>query len=167
MMTLSWNIGLWKKFGGWGCHGNRNSYLVILQPTRMSWQFIFNNNFCNDLVLLAHLTQRVMWDIAITWGLLSVTFYICIFFSETTGPIGTKLSRNVHWMVLYKVYDFLLIRSTQKKQEAQRCLKGCIHINEYISEKNNSGSVKSTFIHPKQMVSIWYLELHLIYIFCV
>ena len=125
MMTLSWNIGLWKKFGGWGCHGNRKSYLVILQPTRMSWQFIFNNNF----------------RVCCTASLSSVSFYIFIFFSETSGPIGT--SRNVHWMVPYKVYDFLLIRSTQKKQEAQRCLKGCIHINEYISEKNNSGSVKS------------------------
>jgi hypothetical protein len=26
--------------------------------------------------------------------------------SETTGPIGTKLSRNVPWMVLYKVSVF-------------------------------------------------------------
>jgi hypothetical protein len=28
------------------------------------------------------------------------------FFSETAGPIGTKLSRNVPWMVLYKVTVF-------------------------------------------------------------
>jgi hypothetical protein len=28
-------------------------------------------------------------------------------FSETTGPIGTKLSRNVPWMVLYKVTVFV------------------------------------------------------------
>jgi hypothetical protein len=26
--------------------------------------------------------------------------------AETTGPIGTKLSRNVPWMVLYKVTVF-------------------------------------------------------------
>jgi hypothetical protein len=26
--------------------------------------------------------------------------------SETTGPTGTKLSRNVPWMVLYKVTVF-------------------------------------------------------------
>ena len=32
------------------------------------------------------------------------TFHISSFFSETTGPIGTKLSRNVPWMVLYKVF---------------------------------------------------------------
>jgi hypothetical protein len=31
---------------------------------------------------------------------------ISSFFSETTGPIGTKLSRNVPWMVLYKVTIF-------------------------------------------------------------
>jgi hypothetical protein len=30
-------------------------------------------------------------------------FHISIVFSETTGPIGTKLSWNVPWMVLYKV----------------------------------------------------------------
>jgi hypothetical protein len=28
------------------------------------------------------------------------------FFPETTGPIGTKPSRNVPWMVLYKVTVF-------------------------------------------------------------
>ena len=39
-------------------------------------------------------------------------------FLETTGPIGTKLGRNVHWKVL-----FLLIKNTQKKEEAQRCQK--------------------------------------------
>jgi hypothetical protein len=32
--------------------------------------------------------------------------HISSFFSETTGPIGTKLSRNVPWMVLYKVSVF-------------------------------------------------------------
>jgi hypothetical protein len=31
---------------------------------------------------------------------------ISSFFSETTGPIGTKLSRNVPWMVLYKITVF-------------------------------------------------------------
>jgi hypothetical protein len=34
------------------------------------------------------------------------SFHISSFFSETTGPIGTKLSRNVPWMVLYKVTVF-------------------------------------------------------------
>ena len=33
-------------------------------------------------------------------------FTFSSFFSETTGPIGTKLSRNVPWMVLYKVTVF-------------------------------------------------------------
>jgi hypothetical protein len=40
-----------------------------------------------------------------------------IFFSETTGPIGTKICRNVHWMVPFKVCFYLLIRGTQKKRE--------------------------------------------------
>ena len=29
------------------------------------------------------------------------------FFSETTNMIKAKLYMNVHWMVLYKLYDFL------------------------------------------------------------
>ena len=33
-------------------------------------------------------------------------FHISSFFSESTGPIGTKLSRNVPWVVLYKVSVF-------------------------------------------------------------
>ena len=83
------------------------------------------------------LGQVGQWEdcilIAITWHQWwsSVNFYISMFFSETTGPIGSKLGRNVHWMVPYKVYVLLLIRSTQKKQEAQGCLKGCIHIYCY------------------------------------
>jgi hypothetical protein len=31
---------------------------------------------------------------------------VASFFSETTGPIGTKLCRNVPWMVLYKITVF-------------------------------------------------------------
>jgi hypothetical protein len=55
--------------------------------------------------------QRSRWTIAITWRPSSVVcklfiFQISSFFSETTGPIGTKLSRNVPWMVLYKVTVF-------------------------------------------------------------
>ena len=79
------------------------------------------------------LGQVGQWEdcilIAITWHQWwsSVNFYISMFFSETTGPIGSKLGRNVHWMVPYKVYSLLLIRSTQKKQEAQ----GCLHIYCY------------------------------------
>ena len=53
-----------------------------------------------------------MWGIAITWGLASlslyVNFYILISFSETTGPIGTKLGRYVHWKVPNKVYVFVV-----------------------------------------------------------
>ena len=45
-------------------------------------------------------TWRVMWGIVMTWHQLasvvfSINFYILIFISETTGPIGTKLDRNV------------------------------------------------------------------------
>ena len=33
-------------------------------------------------------------------------FHIFIFFSETTKQIWTKLGRNVHWMVIYKIFVF-------------------------------------------------------------
>ena len=40
-----------------------------------------------------------------------LAFVVCrplsSFFFETTGPIGTKLSRNVPWMVLYKILFFV------------------------------------------------------------
>jgi hypothetical protein len=38
------------------------------------------------------------------------------FFSETTEPIWTKLDRNVHYKVSYKVDVFLMIRSTIHKR---------------------------------------------------
>ena len=88
-------------------------------------------------LFLAHMTQGIMWHIAITWcpsTLSSVNFYILIFFSETTRPIKTKLGRNVQWMVPYKVYIVFVDRSTQqilKKQEAQMCQKGCVQILVY------------------------------------
>ena len=43
-----------------------------------------------------------------------INFYIVIFLSETTWQNGDKFGRNVF---------FMLIGSTQKKQEAQRCQK--------------------------------------------
>jgi hypothetical protein len=32
--------------------------------------------------------------------------WLRIFFSETAEQISTKLSRNVHWMVLYQIFVF-------------------------------------------------------------
>jgi hypothetical protein len=54
---------------------------------------------------LAHLTWRVIWAIAITWHPSSVV-NISIFSSETIGPFGTKLGRNIPWVDLYKVFIF-------------------------------------------------------------
>jgi len=63
----------------------------------------------------------------LAWPLLSfVNIYILIFFSETNGPIGTKLGSDVHC-----VWFLLLIWSTQKKQEVQSYQKGCVHIYGY------------------------------------
>ena len=81
----------------------------------------------NGKLFSAHLTERL--GIVITWrpfslsvivngGVVSLSFYILIFFSESILPIRTKISRNIHWMISFTVY--MLIKSTQKKQEFQR-----------------------------------------------
>jgi len=51
-------------------------------------------------------------------GLLSssVNFYMLIFLSETTLPIGTKVVRNVHWIVLCKVDIFFPLEICHKKR---------------------------------------------------
>jgi hypothetical protein len=43
----------------------------------------------------------------------NVPFHIFIFFSETTWTIETKLPRNDHWKVLYKVYVFYVDRKSK------------------------------------------------------
>jgi hypothetical protein len=46
--------------------------------------------------------QECYFDLSWLW----LTGILLSFFSETNGPIGTKLSRNVPWVVLYKVSVF-------------------------------------------------------------
>ncbi len=75
---------------------------------RMFWNFISSLPVKREgSLLLVHLDQRSRWTIAITWRPSSVNFHISSFFSETTWIIETKLPRNVHWKVLYKVSVFL------------------------------------------------------------
>ena len=45
-------------------------------------------------------------------------FYILIFSSETTWPIGARFGRNVHWMVLYSFFHHL--KSTKEKMTPKR-----------------------------------------------
>jgi hypothetical protein len=85
-------------------------------------------NLVNNL--LPPLTERVMWGIDITWcPSSSVSVYILIFFSKTSEPIVTKLGRNVLWLVCNQCYVFFVDQKYIK--EAQRCQKGCVHINGY------------------------------------
>ena len=57
-----------------------------------------------------------------------------IFFSETTGPIGTNLGRNIHWMVLWKVC--FIADSSQNFQETQRCQKGCCLVRLFYNQSS-------------------------------
>ena len=64
-------------------------------------------NVMSDNTLLAHLIQRVMRYITITWRLsMSVNFYILIFFSETTTPIGmVGMFNRLSPTYLYSPFD--------------------------------------------------------------
>jgi hypothetical protein len=59
---------------------------------------------CND---------HVYWEVKFCdhWH----TFVSKCFFSETTWTVETKLPRNDHWKVLYKVYVFYFDRNRNKK----------------------------------------------------
>ena len=65
--------------------------------------------FCSDIE-----TKLPKFKMAATAGL-SLThdpmgkMFQMHFFSQTTWTIETKLARNVHWMVLYKLYVFVPI----------------------------------------------------------
>lgn len=75
-----------------------------------------------------------MWGIVITWHLSSVNLYILIFFPETTRPIGNKLGRNVHWMILHQLDGgFFLIRNLPQKQETKYIFFSCVSIFQTIS----------------------------------
>ena len=75
---------------------------------------------------LLHLSPdtEVMWCIVITCRLSSslspwsLSVNILIFFSDTTGPIGTKLGRNVNWIVLWQVWPKI-----HKRNKMSKCVK--------------------------------------------
>ena len=63
---------------------------------------------------LAHLTQRVMCGIAITWrpSFVRWLFHILIYSSETTGPNGTRFGRKNLWSSIKKLTNADIISVT-------------------------------------------------------
>ena len=111
-------------------------YLVFLYYWTYSWRLAIISpseqdtlNVSSQTSLLAHLTPRVTWGIAITCRPLSsvaeatINFYILINFSKTIGPMGTKPGMNDHWMVPYKEFVFFVDQKYTKETRGPKVSK--------------------------------------------
>ena len=85
-----------------------NIRLTLLVLLFLNWDNPFQFTWTKGELLPSLGVRRLSYVVcslsSVVCRLSSVVF--SSFFSETTGPIGTKLSRNVPWMVLYKVSVF-------------------------------------------------------------
>ena len=84
------------------------------------------------------------------------------FFSETTWTIETKLPRNDHWKVLYKVYVFYVDRKSKVAATAIHRLtldpmEKCS--NAFFSETTN-------IIKAKLYMNVHWMVLYKLYVFC-
>ena len=81
---------------------------VLLPNMDSDYTFVISKLFFT-LQLLCHMIQMVVWCIDITWRPSSsvINFYILIYSSETTGLYGMKNGRNITWVVLNTVHNFL------------------------------------------------------------
>ena len=84
------------------------------------------------------------------------------FFSETTWTIETKLSRNDHWKVLYKIYVFYVDRKSKMASTAIHRLTldpmgKCS--NAFFSETTN-------MIKAKLYMNVHWMVLYKLYVFC-
>jgi len=101
--------------------------LIVLCPWWLCrWWFVLES------ILLAHLNQRFMLGIDITWRLSSsVNCYIVIFFSEQLGQFEPSLvGMFIGWSPT-KFMGFFVNQKYTKEAKAQRCQKGCVDILVY------------------------------------
>ena len=84
------------------------------------------------------------------------------FFSETTRTIETKLPRNDHWKVLYKVYVFYVDRKSKMAATAIHRLT----LNPMGKCSNAFFSETTNMIKAKLYMNVHWMVLYKLYVFC-
>ena len=87
---------------------------------------LFYNHLLSRVNLVTLLIQKGIYSVLLSSlcdrSRRPSVFYILIFSSKISRPIGTKLGRYLHWMVMYKV-NVISNRKFLQEQETQRYKK--------------------------------------------
>ena len=128
-IAVSHSFKIWLNVCNYIPHGAKLLCLFIWNIF-FDWKLIFFLNVLNIghfELFLAHLTQIVMWSIATTWHLSSKVLHLNLRLWHLWAN-WNKFGRNVHLMVLFKVF-FTPIHN--RKKEAQRGHIWCFHTYGY------------------------------------
>ena len=86
--------------------------------------------------------------------------FVLIVFSETTGPIGIKFSRNVYLMVLWKVNVFFLVDQKYiKETRGPKVSKRVLFVLIVFSE--TTGSIGTKFGRNVYLMVLWEVNVFL------
>ena len=102
----------WLKFKKFSCQKPRSQLNCDFAGMIIGWSC---TKFVNHLPI-GNSRWPPWLDLVLHWTLWE--FHIFIFFSETTKQIWTKLGRNVHWMVIYKIFAFGTYRKSNMAARA-------------------------------------------------